>query len=200
MANQDTPSGFRPVENRNGSPYCGITRTVLIPAAATTAFFQGDFVSFTGEQEVSNVDGSFYETVALSAAGGTRIAGAITGISTIDVEAIQFDGHRTAGAKTGNVRVQIPMDRDVIYAAQEDSDGGALVSGDAQRNVNFVVQAGDATTNTSGWEIDSSTVTNADTASLRLMKYSPSIKNESGVNAKWYVAINLDAYNSKVGV
>ena len=199
MSNQNTPSGFRPVENRNGSPYCGITRTVIIPAAATTAFFSGDFVSFTGEQEKSDVDGTYYETVALSSVGGDRIAGAITGISTIDVESTQFDGHRTAGAKTGNVRVQIPMDRDVIYEAQEDSDGGALSTGDAQRNVNFVIQAGDATTNTSGWEIDSSTVTDADTASLRLMKIGSSITNESGVNAKWYVAINLDAYNSKVG-
>lgn len=199
MANQDSPSGFRPVQSRDGSPYCGTTRTVIIPAAATTAFFAGDFVSFTGEQEKSDVDGAFYETVELSAAGGTRIAGAITGLSTVDDESIQFDGHRTAGAKSGNVRVQIPMDRDVIYSAQEDSVGGALVAGDAQRNVNFIVQAGSATTNSSGWEIDSSSVTDANTASLRLMKYDASITNDSGVNAKWYVAINLDAYNSQVG-
>ena len=200
MANQDTPSGFRPVQSRDGSPYTGKTRTVIIAAADANAYFQGDFVSFTGTQLKSEVDDTYYEVVAPSTVGDDRIAGAIVGLSTIDDETTQYLGHRPAGAKSVNMRVQIPMDRDTIYEAQEDSVGGALTAGDAQRNIDFVIAAGNSATNTSGWEIDSSTVTDAATGSLRLMKYQGSLTNEAGDNAKWLVAINLDAYNSQAGV
>jgi len=202
MANEARAFGFRPVQTRDGSPWCGKTMTVLIKAADTAAFFNGDMVVHTGEQVKHHIDSKFYEVV--TALSGTvvagELAGAITGILAHQDPNLLYTGYRPAGAQSTDILVEIPVDRNVIYVAQEDSVGGALAQDSNGGNVGFVVGTGDPATRMSGSLIDSSSINTTDTLPLRLMSYDGTIDNESGEFALWYCTINTDPYSNKTGV
>lgn len=204
MANLDQPFGFRPVQTRDGSPWCGKTRAVIIAAADTDAFFIGDMVKFTGDAIKHEIDGKFYERVELAIGGpgaaAENLAGAVTGILAHQDPNLLFTGYRPAGAQATNIIVEIPQDRNVVYVVQEDSVGGALTLGAAGANINFNPNTGNPATRTSGAEIDSSTVAATSTHQFRLLSPDGSIDNEIGVNALWYVTVNTDPYSDRSGI
>ena len=201
MANTQRPFGFRPVQTRNGSPWCGKTQKVIILASDTNGYFVGDLVKFTGDQAVSPIDGKYYQVITKAVASDVKLAGAVTGVSTTDSVQTQYLGHRPAAAQDINITCEIPEDADVIYIAQEDSVGGAMAVGAAGSNVNFVVgSGGDTATNTSSYALDSSTVATTSTLPIRVISYDDPLSTESGAYALWRVTINQDAYSDKTGV
>ena len=202
MANQNRPFGFRPVQTRNGAPWNGKTRTVIISAADTNAYFVGDMVTFAGSQVKNEIDGKYYERVTKAAGGGAieDLAGAITGIQAYRDPSNLYTGYRSAGAKANSILVEIPQDRNVVYVCQEDSLSISIPQAASGLNLDFVVNTGTAATRQSGAALDSSTPA-AVTATLpiRLLSYDGSIDNEAGEFAIWYCTINTDPYSNKTG-
>lgn len=201
MANELRPFGFRPVQTRDGSPWCGKTRKVIVLASDTSGYFVGDLLKFTGEQAVSPIDGKYYQVVTRAQPADTKIAGAVVSVSTTDSVQTQYLGHRPASVQDINITLEIPQDRNVIYVAQEDSDGGALPAGASGLNIDFLQGAGgDASTNQSSFVLNSDTAAITATLPLRLIAYDDSLATEAGEFALWYVTINQDAYSDKEGV
>lgn len=202
MANQDKPFGFRPVQTRNGAPWSGKTRAVIVAAADVNAFFVGDMVVLSGNQIQHKLDGKFYEQVT-TAAGGVanpeKLAGAITGIPSHQVPSLLYTGYRPAGAQTDDMLVYIPQDRNVVYVVQEDSVGGALSAAASGSNIGFSKGTGDPVTRMSGSELDSNTAAATATLPIRLLSYDGAIDNETGEFAGWYCTVNTDPSTDKTG-
>lgn len=199
MANVAAPYGFRPVQERNGSPWSGKTRRVIFASTDATTCFEGDLVKYTGNQILDIESGVYLSEVTKASAGDTRLAGAV----------VSFDyalGPDWISYKKANTQITatIPADPTVLYSAQEDGDTSFLTNGDVESNVDFVVGAGDTTTGLSTSAIDSSTAAVTATLPLRIVQAEqiPGGNNEVGSSnyVQWLVTINQDAYTDKDGI
>ena len=200
MANVQGPFGFRPIQSQNTSGYTGKTMEVLIRAADTNAYFVGDMIKLTGQQDEHVIDGRSYPVATKAAAADTKLQGAITGIKAQELRTNQYAGYRPAGAQQDAILVMVPVDRNCMYVCQEDSDGGALSKDNVGKNIDFVVGAGNIGGRTSTSAIDSDTVNSTAALPLRLISYDAAIDNESGDYANWVVTINQDLPHDTTGI
>lgn len=196
MSNVSRPFGFRALNDRGTSAYCGALRGVIFDSADATAAFIGDMVKFTGEA-VKGRDGKTYSVVTVASPADVRLAGAVQRYDFDDGS----DGY--IGFRKANTQkiAYIPQDRETIYLVQEDSDSGALTTGSFEANIDFVLGAGgDPLTFQSSMRLDSSTENTTDTLPLRIIELDDSQDNEIGDFALWKVQLNQDAYNNMTGL
>lgn len=201
MANANTPYGLQPI-NQNGTPWSGQAKMVCIPAAVLTAIFDGDPVVYTGGSDAFGVP-----VVGLATAGaGNPIAGITYGPSNGPAGSqVTLTRDQPAYAHVAGVLsyAQMVDDPNCLFTVQEDSVGGAIsqVVG-AGANGNMVAGAGSTFLGTSGWMLQSSSVSVAadPTFQVRLLGLVRGPDNALGVNAKWLVRLNNSQLWGAAGV
>lgn len=176
MANADTPRGLWPVRYFGGAPYNGAARLYHVPSTDATAIYIGDPVKLAGSADADGVP-----TVQQAAAGDTLI-GVVVGV--------QAETHASTVYRAASTAryVWVADDPDLLFAVQEDSDGGALAATDVGNNADLVIGTGSTTTGYSAAEIDSSTKATT-TAQVRVVELYRAPDNEIGTNAVWLVRI-----------
>lgn len=198
MPNANAPRGLIPYSYQGGGPYNGAVNTYYVPVGNATALFIGDPVVII----TNSSDGNGVQSVGIAtAAGSNYILGAFMGVSNNAGQAtIPVLQSQPVYLPAGTAAyVYVSDDPNLLYWAQEDSVGGAMVSGASGRNVSLIAGAGNTTTGYSGWQLDSSTL--ATTAlQMRIMQMLQEADNAVGVNAKWLTRINLNSVLFTTGV
>lgn len=193
MANSNVALGIRPI-NDNGTPWSGQGRLCYVPASQAGNIFLGDPVVPLGGTDAFGVP-----AVGIATAGATNtILGGMIGISNGPSGSgftVTRDLPVYRQASIANY-IFVCDDPNQLYAVQEDSVGGAIAASVAGfSNGNLVAGSGNTTTGFSGWQLQSSTVTNTanPTYQLRLLGLLRGPDNVIGVNADWIVRLNLPA-------
>lgn len=194
MANPNTPYGLRPYAYMSGAPWGGAVRTYYVPSGNATALYLGDPVNFTYSS-----DGNGIPVCEIATAGAAhQIVGAFLGISNnagLPANVITLLQSQTPYlAASQAAYIYVSDDPFLLYAIQEDSSGGAIASNSAAGgNANLVSGSGSTVTSQSGWQLQSSSVTNTGsdgTKQLRIIQALQEVDNAIGVNCKWLVKIN----------
>jgi hypothetical protein len=194
MANPNTPYGLRPYAYMSGAPWGGAVRTYYVPVGNATALYLGDPVNLTYTS-----DGNGVPVCEVATAGAAhQVAGVFLGISNNAglpgnvITLLQSQTPYLAASQAAYIYVC--DDPFLLYAVQEDSVGGAATSnGAAGANANLVAGSGSTVTSQSGWQLQSSSVTNTgsdSTKQLRIIQALQEVDNAIGVNCKWLVKIN----------
>lgn len=189
MANANTPFGLRPLSYMSGAPWGGAARTYYVPVGNGTALYFGDPVMLV----TNSSDGNGIQTAEIATAASTnQILGAFVGISNnagiATIPLLQSQTPYLAASQAAYIYVT--DDPFLLYEVQEDSVGGAMVSGVSGQNASMVAGAGSTATSQSGWMLDSSTVTPSSTLQLRIIQLLQEVDNAVGAFAKWLVKIN----------
>lgn len=194
MANPNTPYGLRPYAYMSGAPWGGAVRTYYVPVGNATALYLGDPVNLTYSS-----DGNGIPVAEIASAGaGHQILGVFLGISNNAglpqnvITLLQSQTPYLAASQAAYIYVS--DDPFLLYAIQEDSNGGAIASNSAAgANANLVAGSGSTVTSQSGWQLQSSSVTNTGsdgTKQLRIIQALQEVDNAIGTNCKWLVKIN----------
>lgn len=192
MANANAPRGLVPLRHKNGAPYNGACTLYYVGTGDANNLFIGDPVLVSGDGDANGVPG-----VVLATAGATNyITGAIVGIPKLASNEL-FTGYRAASTAG---YVLVADDPDLIFEIQEDSVGGALAATALSSNADLVSGSGSTYTNTSGWQLDSSTAGTGSTKQLRILSIEQRPDNALGTNAKVLVEINLHSQRNATGV
>lgn len=185
MANVDRPSGATPVGTISGSPWNAAVRPYSVDSSNATAIFVGDFVTL-------EADGN-----CTPAAAGGVILGVCVGIKKIAEDEFGVSGYHTApnldirylpASTAGTILVSVG--NDILYEVQEDSVGSNLALTDVGANIDLIAGAGSTTTGNSAHELDSSTVTAAGSAQLRIIGKVNRPDNAVGTNCRWIVRVH----------
>jgi hypothetical protein len=96
--------------------------------------------------------------------------------------------------------VRVIVDDGAIYEIQEDSTGGALALTAIGANADILSTAPDSTTGRSNVELDSSTLTSAGSAQVRIIDLVRAPDNEVGTNARWLVKLHETHLSSTNGI
>ena len=172
-------------------------RRYYISASDATATFPGDLVTIKTESEA---DANGYQAV-IQAAASDACVGVLISVDQVDgISDANFSLYRKHRIASTKMYCLVCDDPNALYEVQEDSVGGNIALTDGQKNVNFIVAAGNTTFGLSGMEIDSSSVDTTATLPLKLMG---SIQEPGSslpdTNAKWVVKINNHQYGSHTG-
>lgn len=199
MANANTPRGLQPYAYAWGAPWGGAVRTYYVPVGNATALYLGDPVQLI----TNSSDGNGVPTAEIaSAAGGNYILGAFMGRSNNAGQATipVLQGNNVYLPAATAAYIYVTDDPFLLYAAQEDSVGGAMVSGASGRNVDLIAGAGSTSSAQSGWQLDSSTLAVTATLQMRIIQMLQEVDNAVGVNAKWLTKINLHTMLNPLGI
>ena len=205
MANANAPRGIIPYAYRSGAPYNGAVRTYYVPVGNATALYMGDPVVLI----TNSSDGNGVQTVEAATAGGTNnggiayaVLGSFAGISnnagTATIPLLQSQPVYLPASTAAYIYVA--DDPSLLYWAQEDSVGGALVSGASGRNISLVAGTGSTVTGFSGWMLQSSTLSAANAYQMRIVELLQKGDNTVGTYAKWLTFINNHPFNSTTGI
>jgi len=152
MANLDTPFGFKPVKNLNGSPWNGKVNVYYVPSTDATAIFKGDAVKSAGSADATGK----YPTVT-QATAGAAVRGVVIGFGDNPNVMTNPDNPMRAYRPASTAMYAFVVDDpQVIFEVQEDSDGAALAVAAVGLSTNFVVGSGSTATGKSAMELDSS--------------------------------------------
>lgn len=186
MANTDRPRGAIPVGTISGSPWGATVREYNVDSSNATAIFRGDFVTLES-------DGN----VAPAAAGGIVLGVCVGPVVSRTVPATEHPGYLPA---TTAGKVLVAVGPDVLYEVQEDSDTSNLALTDVGANIDIIAGAGSTVTGVSAHELDSSSVTAAGSAQLRIVGLKAAPDNAVGTNAKWVVRVHESHWTTTNGV
>ena len=194
MSNTNSPFGLIPYMYLNGTPWNGKTSTYYIPVGNATALYKGDKVKLASS---GSSDGKYPDIVKADA--GDLSIGVVVGFGydpdlMIDIATPARNYCPTLTA----MYAFVVDDPNVIFLAQEDSDGAALAITAIGENVDLVYAAGSTTTGQSGSMLDSSTH-NTTTSELRLLRLADVPGNAIGNYAKWLVKFNEHSFLSTTG-
>ena len=182
MANVDQPSGLTPIGTQSGADFHGKLRRVEFAVGDATACFVGDVVRLTG---TNNAAGTI-PVVAQSTTAQDSVGVLVSLDADFANESFQTPLTRAAStARTGLVA----MGSDVLYVAQEDSDGGSIAAASGGLNINVAIGTGSDVTG-SAMELDSSSAADTVGHMLRLHHIYDAPDNALGTNARWVVSIN----------
>ncbi len=194
MANTDRPAGLKPVRYLNGASWNGKARMYYCKAAYDTALFIGDTIKSGGSADALGK----YATVEASGDTG-NIRGVIIGFS--DQPHVAFDAdnlYRAYKPASTAMYCLVVDDPDVIFEAQEDSDGNTIDADMVGLNTDILDTAGNTASGISGFELDSSDT--AGGTQLRILGLVDREDNVMGTHAKWEVLINTHELKSTTGV
>ncbi len=190
MANPNTPYGLRPYSYQSGAPYNGAVRVYYVPSGNATALYIGDPVMIV----TNSSDGNGVQTAEIATAGATnQVLGAFLGIANnagqTTITLLQSSTVYLPASTAAYIYVS--DDPYLLYAIQEDSVGGSMVSGASGRNADLVAGSGSTVTAQSGWMLDSSTLGTGNTKQLRIIQALQETDNTVATSfAKWLVKIN----------
>lgn len=183
MANLDTPFGFKPIKNLNGSPWNGKANVYYIPSTDNTAVFVGDAVKSAGSADATGK----FPTVT-QATAGAAVRGVVIAFSDNPYVMIHPDtpnrSYRPAATAMYCLVVDDPQ---VIFEAQEDSTGNSITADMVSLSTNFVVGSGSTSTGKSAMELDSSDTGTDTTGNCRILRLVDREDNALGNYAKWEV-------------
>lgn len=194
MTNLNAPAGLKACD-ANGSAYNIPLRRVYFAAGDSTACFNGSIVKFTG----ATAPDGYTPVVTLAAPGDTKLAGAIQGF------AAQMAGNWTTYYRAASTAMyaMIPRNPNQIYMAQEDSVGGNMaLTTSIGKNVEFTAESGNTTTGQSTIQLDSSTVADTNSLTLRIVGPVARADNDTASTnsyAAWLVTINLSDFATTTG-
>ena len=167
MANADTPFGFVPVGNLDGSPYNGGTFRCALLAADATATFIGDAVKLSG---TASADGTA-PSVAQVAATEDLVFGVITSFEADPATSLD-DQYR----KASTLRYcQVAPALDNLFKVQY---AGTFAITEVGEGNDITVGSGSTVTGVSAMELD---VTGQD--QFRVLGLYPAPDNEIGANS-----------------
>lgn len=200
MANPNTPRGLIPYAFQSGAPYNGAVNVYYVPVGNATALYVGDpVVGITNSADANGVP-----SVGIGAAGGGAytlgvMMGRANNAGQLTIPVLQSNSVYLPAATAGYIYVA--DDPNLLYWAQEDSVGGAMVAGAGGRNVDLIAGSGNTTTGYSGWMLDSNTLGTGNTLQMRVMRALQEADNQAGVAyAKWLCRINLNSILNLTGV
>ena len=207
MANANSPRGLVPYAYMSGAPYNGAVRTYYVPSGNGTALYIGDPVDIVQ----NNSDGNGVPVAEIATAGSTHaILGAFMGISNnagqFTIPLLQSQPVYLPAGQAAYIYVC--DDPFLLYWVQENSIGGggtsgAMVSGASGGNTNLIAGAGSTYSGYSGWQLDSSLLSQAGsdgTLQIRIIQALQEPDNAIGPYCKWMVKINqgLSSFTSAV--
>lgn len=198
MANANIPRGLQPYAYRSGAPWGGAVRVYYVPVGNATALYLGDPVITV----TNSSDGNGVQTVGIATAAGTNpILGAFmgrannAGIATIPL----LQSNNVYLPVSTAAYVYVCDDPTLLYAVQEDSVGGSMVSGVSGQNVSLIAGSGSTVTGQSGWQLDSSTVATSQ-LQMRIIQGLQEVDNTiASANAKWLTMINFGIHPWTIG-
>lgn len=198
MANDDKPSGFKPVSYISGAPWNGEFNVYQAASGDAVAIFKGDLVALTGACEATGK----YPTVAQSAAAGAQHLGVAIGFSTVAPQIAADPSnlnlkYRVASTTCYVCVVDSPF---VLYEIQEDSVGGDVAVASIGLNAEIIVGSGNTTTGLSAIELDTSTVATTATLPMQILRLVDREDNAVGTHAKWLVRLNTGHFNHATGL
>lgn len=128
-------------------------RRFYVPSTDSTALFRGDVVKLV--DTTGAMDPKSEVAVVTRCATGEIPLGVVVGFEP-DSSALLTGNYRAAST---NRYVNVCVDPDAVYIAQEDAVGGAITAAliGAMTNVDFIVASGSTATACSGTMIDSNT-------------------------------------------
>ncbi len=156
--------GFGLVFSRTLHGGAPLTGRYYIPSTDSTLYCKGDVVELVNTTGTMDPKGEV-PTVIIGVSGHILL-GVIDGFEADGSNPLQGPTR----AVSTNRYVEVIIDPDAVYKAQEDAVGGSITAAQigAYTNVNLVVAAGSTATGYSGTMIDSSTVT-ASAADLKVV-------------------------------
>mgnify|MGYP003573195038 CR=1 FL=1 len=195
MANSNTPMGLVPRFNGDGTPWNGQTRRCYISAGATNDLVvgPGDIV-ILDTANANKVTSGKYPTV-MRATSGTQFYGVVTAV-VMETQA------STVYRAIGTARyVDVVVDRDAIYEAQEDGDTTDMSATSPGLNVEVIVGTTPTGSGISGMQLDSSSAATTVGHDLKVISLVDRPDNAFGDYAKWLVQLNHSQLSdNKVGI
>lgn len=191
MANENRPSGLKPVSYLNGAPYTGQARLYSVASGNATAMYIGDPVTLSGTADANGLAG-----ISIGVAGSAIIGvvvGFLVAVPGVSLVAATLDlTVRRIPASTA-AQVLVADDPNLIFEIQDGQTvPTALVN--IGLNTNFLVAAGATTASDSG-TTTAATLTDTTTANLKLMGFTQRIDNTpASAYAKLLVKINNHVY------
>lgn len=183
MANLDTPFGFKPVKNLNGSPWNGKANVYYVPSTDEVAIFKGDAVKSAGAADATGK----FPTVA-QAAAGDAVRGVVVGFGDNPYVMTHPDTpNRDYRPVSTAMYVFVIDDPQVIFEVQEDSDANSITAAMVGLSTNFVVGSGSTATGKSAMELDSSDTATDTAGNCRILRLVDREDNALGDYAKWEV-------------
>ena len=188
MANRDTANGLKPVRYASGKPYDGAHNLYYVPAGDGDAMFIGDPVKEVGLIAATGthffgIPVDLMPQCEVMDAGDALARGVVVGFYP-NPNAL---GTNHKPASTAAI-VMVADDPDLIFEVQESGTITGVTQVEAVGlNTDLVMGAGNATTGTSGCEIDSTVTPLTTTLTVRLVRPVPRVDNEQGANMRWEV-------------
>ena len=197
MANVNRPGGLKPVSYLNGAPYTGQARLYSVPTSST-ALYIGDPVTLSGSADVNGLAG-----VAIGVAG-SAIIGVVVGFLVappgVSLVATNID-LTIRSIPTSSTTVQYVLvadDANIVFEIQDGQTTPTALA-DIGRNTNFLIAAG-ATTYSDSGTTTAATLTDSDTANLKLLGFVQRVDNTpASAYAKLLVRINNHVYSAGTG-
>jgi hypothetical protein len=197
MANVNRPGGLKPVSYLNGAPYTGQARLYSVPTSST-ALYIGDPVTLSGSADANGLAG-----VAIGVAG-SAIIGVVVGFLVappgVSLVATNID-LTIRSIPTSSTAVQYVLvadDANIVFEIQDGQTTPTALA-DIGRNTNFLIAAG-ATTYSDSGTTTAATLTDSDTANLKLLGFTQRVDNTpASAYAKLLVRINNHAYSAGTG-
>ena len=186
MANKDAAFGLRPLCHVDGSPYNGAVQRMYVGTGDGNNLFIGDVVARSGSGSTEGIPGIVRHTAGAGSSAGDGPVGVIVGFENLTSDNLS----RTYRPASTAMYVLVETGTDVLYAVQEDSDGGAISVDSIGLNANIIFGTGNTLTGTSAVELDSNTAAVTATLDCRIHGVLQSPDNEVGANAIWLVTLN----------
>ncbi len=157
-------TGFGLIFSHTLSGRAPVTRRYYVPSTDSTALLKGDIVTLV--TTTGAMDPKAEVPAVTRAATGNILLGVISGFAP-DSSALLTGNYRAAST---NRYIDVCVDPEAVYVAQEDAVGGSITAAliGAMTNVNIIVASGSTVTGLSGTMIDSSTTT-ASAADLKVV-------------------------------
>jgi major membrane immunogen (membrane-anchored lipoprotein) len=180
MANADVKFGLRPVRYMSGAPYNGACNRYFVPASDGTALYIGGLVKL-----VNGGDANGVPAVTGNCASTDVFRGVVVGVEPVTADSLRYRAASTARY------VFVADDPELVFACQEDSDGGALAATDIGKYAALVgMTSGSTVTAMSGIEIDSSDANaTISTRAVQIIGLAQRADNEIGAKAEWLVRL-----------
>jgi len=160
MANANAPRGLVPVRGVNSQYVTGGPRLYSHAAGDAVTIFPGDPIKIAGTSQTIN---GVTTPDVVRAATGDVIDGVCVGILPTTRDTLGY------GAASTAYQLFVDDDPNSLFEIQDVSGGTALTTADIGLNVNFVVAAGNAYTNTSGVTLDNTTEATTNTLDLKII-------------------------------
>lgn len=202
MSSVSRINGFRPVKYLNGAPWNGASNVYFIPASDGTAVFTGDAVKLAGDARAA----SGVATVTRVAAATDVPLGIVVGMvftgmgDTTNMPPVNDLNTPVYRRASTDRYVFVVDDPQVVYEVQLAGAGPSAATCTANVGLNgqFLLGAGNTTTGTSGFQIDSAGLATTATLPLKIVGFPNRPDNIPG-DAFFSYWVKLNASNLATG-